>query len=370
MLAGEFAKTARVTLVTLDPRLSRRQLERSTALPWAERVPRGCGHVHLASPNSGPVRLSALAFRFAALARIGQFDVVYTFLTYTNVMVALARVVGRGRYIHVGSEHAMATSLRSNGRGLRVLAKALPVLYGLPDAIVVVSEAARRSLEESGVLKRASEVATIPNPVDTHRVRALSLERIPASVQDLFAHGKHVVACVARLHHHKDHATLLRAMALLPQSITLLVVGEGSLRPQLEAAAARLGITSRVTFCGELENPYPVMLASDVVVLTSREEGFGLVALEAVTLGVPFVGADVGGLGEVCRTLGCATFPSGDATALAAAIGNAVARPQATAVSPVAADPFHVFRIAQSYLALAPLTKARGTTRPGRAEKE
>src|SRR6185295_3713893 len=52
-LAGRFAGTAAVTVVTYDPRLSRRALAGVSAPPWADRVPPGCGHVHLAATGRG-----------------------------------------------------------------------------------------------------------------------------------------------------------------------------------------------------------------------------------------------------------------------------------------------------------------------------
>jgi glycosyltransferase involved in cell wall biosynthesis len=126
--------------------------------------------------------------------------------------------------------------------------------------------------------------------------------------------------CVARLHAQKDHVTLLRAMTRLPRSYTLVIVGDGPLRKDLHQIVSSLALTNRVIFTGILSNPYPLMQRADVIVLPSKEEGFGLVAAEAAVLGVPFVGSDVGGLGEVCALLGHRTFSAGNDEALADAI--------------------------------------------------
>jgi len=63
--------------------------------------------------------------------------------------------------------------------------------------------------------------------------------------------------------------------------------------------ARRVGVADRVQFWGWQENPFPFMAASDVVVIPSRVESFGLTALEAQGLGIPLAVNPVGGLAEV-----------------------------------------------------------------------
>ncbi|HEX8626651.1 MAG TPA: glycosyltransferase [Catenuloplanes sp.] len=351
-LAEEFVKGARVTVVTFDPRLSRRALARTGAPPWAGQIPAGCDHVHLPATSSGPRRLVVLAARFARLARRRRFDVVYSFLTYTNIVVAAARVAGVHRFVHVASEHAMAESLRGGPRGARLLARTLPVVYRVPDHLVVVSDAARRSLTAAGVVPRPARAVTVHNPINLAAVRGLASRPVANADLDRLRRRGPVLACFARLHAQKDHPTLLRALRLLPSTYSLLLVGDGPQRTELARIARELGVADRTTFVGAVDNPYPIMSRVDVVVLASVEEGFGLVALEAAALGVPFVGSDVGGLSEVCSALGHPTFPVGDAVALAAVITGLAGRRG----PPVAADrlsPFDVAHVASRYLALA-----------------
>jgi glycosyltransferase involved in cell wall biosynthesis len=347
-LAGEFAGLTRVTVVTFDPRIRPRALARAERLPWAERVPPGCEHAHLPATGSGVRRLGTLAVRFARLARQRRFDAVYSFLTYSNILVALSRAAGRSRYVHVAGEHALAATLRSDGARLALLAHTLPVAYRAPDRLVVVSDAARESLAAAGVLPRPERAVTIYNPVDLARVRSLAGAAVPPAYP---AHGP-VVVCVARLTGQKDHPTLLRALALLPPEYSLVLAGDGPLRAELEREADALGVAARTVFLGAVDNPYPLLERADVVALASVEEGFGLVALEAAALGVPFVGSDVGGLGEVCALLGHPTFPVGDAAALAAEIQRLAARGRVP-VPPDRLAPFELAHVARTYLALA-----------------
>jgi glycosyltransferase involved in cell wall biosynthesis len=295
-------------------------------------------------------RLLPLVVRFAALARQERFDAVYSFLTWTNVLVAAAKLFG-GRYVHIASEHAMAESLRSDGAQLAWLARSLPLVYRLPDRIVVVSEAVRASLSAAGVLPRPERTVNIPNPVDGGEIRRLAEEslEVPSPPTNSL-----VLVCVARLHVQKDHVTLLRAMTRLPDSYTLFLVGEGPLRVELQKTVAGLGLENRVILTGSLPNPYPLMQRADVIVLPSREEGFGLVAAEAAALGVPFLGSDVGGLREVCGLLGHRTFAVGNCDALVEAIlditsGHSVNRSAADVVDQMLSPR----EIASQYLRLA-----------------
>jgi glycosyltransferase involved in cell wall biosynthesis len=347
-LAGAFAELTRVTLVTFDPRLGARELASADHLPWADHVPPGCGHEHLSATGSGARRLCTLAARFARLARERRFDAVYSFLTYTNVLVALSRATARTPYLHIATEHALAASLRSDGARLSRLARLLPLAYRAPDRLVVVSDAARQSLADAGVLPRPERAVTIYNPVDLAAVRTLAAAPVPPA----YPRSGTVVVCVARLHAQKDHRTLLRALALLPPRYSLVLAGDGPLQGTLGQDAATLGVAGRTVFLGAVDNPYPLLHRADVVALASVEEGFGLVALEAAVLGAPFVGSDVGGLAEVCALLGHPTFPVGDAASLATAIERLAGRDHV----PVRADRlarFELARVARGYLDLA-----------------
>ncbi len=118
----------------------------------------------------------------------------------------------------------------------------------------------------------------------------------------------------------KDHETLLRALALLPHTTTLRLVGDGPEKPRLQALAGKLGLNQQITFAGSI--PYltmPQELArARIHVLPSRHEGFGMVTIEAAACGLPTVGSAVGVLADD-PALGI-SVPPGDAPALATAI--------------------------------------------------
>jgi glycosyltransferase involved in cell wall biosynthesis len=71
----------------------------------------------------------------------------------------------------------------------------------------------------------------------------------------------------------------------------MTIAGSGVDEAALRALARTLGVTERVTFRGFVDDPYPLMRAADLYVLSSRYEGFPNVALEALACGTPVVAA-------------------------------------------------------------------------------
>jgi len=170
------------------------------------------------------------------------------------------------------------------------------VIHGA-DHAAPISNAAGRMLQSMGV--PASKMTVIPLGVDSEefqqdRSREEAQESIGVS-------GEPAFLFVGRLEGVKGVRFLIpayaRALAVLPDS-ALLIRGDGVLRGELEAAASRLGIGEHVKFLPSLarEKVPTLYAASDVFVLPSLKEPFGLVALEAMSMGVPTVASRVGGL--------------------------------------------------------------------------
>lgn len=129
---------------------------------------------------------------------------------------------------------------------------------------------------------------------------------------------------VARLTHLKDQATLLRAVALakprLP-GLVLSIVGDGPLAANLRDLSNSLGLQGQVSFHGEQQNVEPILLESDLFVLSSLSEGLPVSLLEAMSAGLATIVTDVGGMPEVVRSCNCGmTVPPLDPAALADAV--------------------------------------------------
>ncbi len=129
---------------------------------------------------------------------------------------------------------------------------------------------------------------------------------------------------VGRLAKVKDLSTLVNAVALARPRIAdlqLWIVGDGPEREPLEALAAELGIAANVVFWGERRDVARFFSAADVFTMSSVSEGLPMSLLQAMSIGLPAIVTDVGGMAEVVRNADCGLrVPVGDSAAYAEAI--------------------------------------------------
>ena len=148
-----------------------------------------------------------------------------------------------------------------------------------------------------------------------------------------------------RLAEQKDHATLLDALALIAdRPWHLHIVGDGPLRERLVAQCDALKLTARVRFHGFAADVLPALRDADLMILSSRWEGLGAVAIEAMAFGSPVVATDCApGLTDLLVSAGLPRpTPIGDAAALAAAIDAALDRPHDPQAIKAAAAPYTI----------------------------
>ena len=130
---------------------------------------------------------------------------------------------------------------------------------------------------------------------------AVDFERVPAPPRD---DPPWRLIAVGRASPEKGFDVLLDALHIARREgtdVTLEIVGDGPDRAALEARSAQLGLVDAVRFVGPLARAdlYERMAAAHAVVVPSRREGLGLVAVEALALGRPVIASRVGGLSEV-----------------------------------------------------------------------
>lgn len=117
--------------------------------------------------------------------------------------------------------------------------------------------------------------------------------------------GKRIVLAAGRLEAQKGFDLLIDAFARTADAHfdwVLLILGEGTERPRLEAQIAGLGLSARVFLPGFVSNPHSIMKKSDIFVLSSRFEGMPNALLEAMASGLPCVSFDCpNGPAEIIR---------------------------------------------------------------------
>jgi L-malate glycosyltransferase len=178
----------------------------------------------------------------------------------------------------------------------------------------------------------ARRVAVIRNFLDEQAFERTSEPVLLGRLQGWGLRADHrVVGIVANLHPVKDHASLLRAVAMLAPrwpALRLVLVGDGERRNSLVELAQTLGIGDIVTFAGRLPHSADLHPLFEISVLCSLSEGLSNSILEAMAAGNPVVATRVGAAadavvdGETGRLV-----PPADPAALAAAIEELLADP-------------------------------------------
>jgi glycosyltransferase involved in cell wall biosynthesis len=104
------------------------------------------------------------------------------------------------------------------------------------------------------------------------------------------------IVMVARFASPKDHTLLVLALSGIGRDFELHLIGDGPLRPQVEAKARTLG--TRVTFLGERSDVDEILAQAHILALATKWEGLPLTILEGMRAGLPVVASDVGGVHE------------------------------------------------------------------------
>jgi glycosyltransferase involved in cell wall biosynthesis len=229
------------------------------------------------------------AWHLAGLLRSRRPRVVHAHNVAPQIAVAL------GRHLRGWGDSTTRLIYTEHGR----LADDRPMILALRrwlgrqyDAIIGVSDNVRDQLLQLRI-GRPERTHVIKNGVDLRRfVLASPLADAPA---------RRIVS-VGRLSEIKGPDVLLDAFALARERlgpVTLTLVGDGPMRPSLEAQRDRLGLRDLVEFSGAQQDVRPLLRGADLFVLPSRSEGVSLALLEAMAMGLPIVATAVGGTPEV-----------------------------------------------------------------------
>jgi glycosyltransferase involved in cell wall biosynthesis len=191
----------------------------------------------------------------------------------------------------------------------------LPFVASHASAVIVISNYVKNELKTTYGLD--SEV--IYNGIEADRFRGAN--RRKSKKQLGYAEEECLGLYVAKLHPYKDPLTLVRALnkaAQVNENLRLALIGTGELRKKVDQAIRRLNLSTRIRIVEHLteEDLKLYYSAADFFVLTSTNEAFGIVLLEAMASGLPIIASDSGACSEVINGAGI-LFVQGDFSDLA-----------------------------------------------------
>ena len=225
------------------------------------------------------------------LSRV-RYDIIHTHLFPAQLWNCVAERFVTAPGVLVTTEHN-TLNRRRGVKAFRILDR---WMYSQHKAIICNSEATAHKLVE-WVGGLGGRTIVIYNGIDLARFAGKSR----LNKERFLGTSSPVILCTASLTERKDHATLLRALALV-DGVHLMLAGDGPLAGELKKLSRQLGILERVHFLGIRDDVSDIIGIADIYVQPSRVEGFGIAALEAMAHGVPVVTSDVPGLSEVVGT--------------------------------------------------------------------
>jgi glycosyltransferase involved in cell wall biosynthesis len=255
-------------------------------------------HAPLQASVYSPLHVRALTTHFGACS----YDIVHVHLFPAQLWVALA-----ARAIKVSARLVTTEHSAYNYRRRRVYRPMDHWIYAQYCRIACVSDATAEALIE-WLPEVAGKARSCPNGIHLK----IFTNTPPGSKSALFSLPETcpVILSVGRMVHQKDHGTAIRALSVTPEA-HLVLVGVG---PELEKhrkLAQKLGVAHRVHFLGPRTDIPQLMKAANIFVQSSRFEGFGIAALEAMASGLPVVASRVPGLAELVGEAGL-LFEAGD----------------------------------------------------------
>ncbi len=204
----------------------------------------------------------------------------------------------------------------------------LKIFYKKTNAIIVVSKQIYNLYHEKYRVSQKN-LKLVYNSFDFNQFSRGKYNRYEVRRRLGLAENDITLGYIGRFHFVKGCDLLpdvLIKLIILNSHYKLLLIGKGPLESKLKQRCEVLKISDKVIFTGFVKNPAEIMSAFDIFVMPSRQEPFGLAAIESMAMGIPLVTSGVDGLGEFCvdgeNCLVCRENTLGDITTCVKRIVN------------------------------------------------
>lgn len=224
-------------------------------------------------------------------------DVVHSHMLHANIISRLLRLS-----IHIPNIVSTAHNVDEGGK--------IPMLaYRLTDRLsnisTNVSEQAVGEFIKKGAVK-AGRMIAIPNGINTNEFY-FDYSFRKEKRAELFVEDKKLILCVGRLDKQKDYPNLFSAVSLLKdkrKDFKVVIAGDGPHKRSLRKLIESMDLQEHIVLLGIRRDIRELMSASDIFVLPSAWEGFGLVVAEAMACERYVIATDCGGVNEVVGQCG------------------------------------------------------------------
>ncbi|MBW2046491.1 MAG: glycosyltransferase family 4 protein [Deltaproteobacteria bacterium] len=179
----------------------------------------------------------------------------------------------------------------------------LKVLGSRASLVIANSHATKMTLYQRVGFSEES-IMVVSNFIDFARFDYTSYDPSKVRYKLGFSDNQLIIGFVGRLFFYKGVDLLINAASVICEKnsrLRFVIVGDGPQRRKLEQQVAQLGLEKKVIFTGLCKNPAEIMRAFDIAVIPSREEAFGIVAVELMRMMIPVIISPIGGLPELAQ---------------------------------------------------------------------
>ncbi|MFX3622797.1 MAG: N-acetyl-alpha-D-glucosaminyl L-malate synthase BshA [Ectobacillus sp.] len=237
----------------------------------------------------------ALASKMAEVAKREKLDLLHVHYAMPHAVCAyLAKqMVGESLKI-VTTLHGTDITILGYDSSLNNL-----IRFGIEKSDVVTAVSSSLAEETHRLIKPKKQIQTVYNFIDERVYRAQDMSHLRKEYG--ISKEEKVIIHISNFRKVKRVEDVIRSFAIIEQSVPakLLLVGDGPEYGAMTRLVKCLNLEHKVLFLGKQDNVEDLLAMSDLLLLLSEKESFGLVLLEAMSCGVPCIGTNVGGIPEV-----------------------------------------------------------------------
>jgi glycosyltransferase involved in cell wall biosynthesis len=258
---------------------------------------------------------------FKIIPFLRKYDIAQVHLFPSQYWVVWAKLLSFSKVKLILTEHNSTNPRMKN----YLISKMDKLIYRFYDTVICVTNEVSQIMQEYTRMGN-SKFLVIENGVNLKRI--YDAEPYSKNVISNLCTSKDILLIqVSRFSLQKDQETVIQALQYLQDNVKLLLVGDGILRKNCEDLVQKLELGDRVLFLGVRMDVPRLLKSADISILSTHHEGFGLVAVESMTSGKPFIGSDVAGLSNVVKDAGI-LFEKGNAKELAFHIEKLINNPE------------------------------------------
>ena len=239
----------------------------------------------------------ALSSKIVDMVKVYKIDVLHVHYAIPH---AYAAYMAKKMLLQQGIELPIVTTL--HGTDITLVGShpfyktAVTFSINASDAVTSVSQSLKQDTQR--LFKTEKNISVIPNFVDLEKYKNI-VNLCPRGL--LATADERVITHVSNFRAVKRIPDVIDIFNTIQKEIPskLMMIGEGPARDNAERLCAKLGIQDRVVFLGNSNEVNKILCFSDLFLLPSETESFGLSALEAMASGVPVISSNTGGLPEV-----------------------------------------------------------------------